>query len=298
MSHCLSLPAHHHQSALSKAEKPRGEAATVTFCDVGENGPGMQQIGASAREGNFVHPSDLEKMKESFESKFGGSAKLYELQDRLPTALQSEARRATVLVLRNFANTVVGDGTADGLWDEVRRMREHGETDCKVWMRGAVKAKHARHNNVIADFEQSPDYENKAGTVVAFARFQYHELLRKVLRTWLNQPATALVAELNYYFDVGKCGIGFHGDGERDIVAGVRLGEATKHMPLFYQAYHQGAPVGKLTTISLQHGDVYVMSHVAVGTDWKRRKVVTWRHAAGNPDTCSYVKAGMKRPRE
>ena len=32
------------------------------------------------------------------------------------------------------------------------------------------------------------------------------------------------------------------------------------------------------------------MSAKAVGTDWMSSSKVTWRHAAGNPATCSYVK--------
>jgi len=61
-------------------------------------------------------------------------------------------------------------------------------------------------------------------------------------------------------------------------------------MPFMIQAYHKSKPVGPQTTIKLRRGDVYIMTSKAVGTDWLHSSKVTWRHAAGNPQTCSYVK--------
>lgn len=61
------------------------------------------------------------------------------------------------------------------------------------------------------------------------------------------------------------------------------------------QAYHKSMPVGPQTTIKLRRGDVYIMTSKAVGTDWLHSSKVTWRHAAGNPDTCSYVKVKSKK---
>ena len=36
-----------------------------------------------------------------------------------------------------------------------------------------------------------------------------------------------------------------------------------------------------MTEITLNHGDIYIMSEKSVGNDWKRRKIPTLRHAAG-----------------
>jgi len=33
--------------------------------------------------------------------------------------------------------------------------------------------------------------------------------------------------------------------------------------------------------LKLEHGDIYFMSEKATGFDWKNRKIVTLRHAAG-----------------
>lgn len=41
-------------------------------------------------------------------------------------------------------------------------------------------------------------------------------------------------------------------------------------------------PIGKRAEIILQHGDMYVMSEKAVGTDWQRPSKIELRHAAGS----------------
>ena len=88
-----------------------------------------------------------------------------------------------------------------------------------------------------------------------------------------------MACEGNYYYDVSKCGIGFHGDGERKRVVGLRLGAS---IPLHYQWFHKSRPVGERSIIMLNHGDLYVMSEKAVGTDWLLKNTLTLRHAAGS----------------
>jgi len=87
-----------------------------------------------------------------------------------------------------------------------------------------------------------------------------------------------MFAELNYYYDIQKCGIGWHGDGERRLVVGLRIGAS---IPLHYQWFHHSKPVGERQIINLSHGDVYVMSQKAIGTDWLQKLVPTLRHATG-----------------
>ena len=36
-----------------------------------------------------------------------------------------------------------------------------------------------------------------------------------------------------------------------------------------------------LTSRKLNHGDIYIMSEKAVGTDWKKNSILSVRHAAG-----------------
>jgi len=80
------------------------------------------------------------------------------------------------------------------------------------------------------------------------------------------------------YDDVNRNGIGWHGDGERRKVVGVRIGES---MPLCYRWFHMGTPIGSQFTTQLNHGDLYIMSDKAVGNDWKKKLIPTLRHSAG-----------------
>jgi hypothetical protein len=150
---------------------------------------------------------------------------------------------------------------------------------------------------VIADFEQTSCIEKGQGTVVSFAKYDALERMRKAATKWMDQEHP-LVAEQNRYYNVGSCGIGWHGDAERDIVWGVRIGDATQSMPLMFQAYHRNAPIGPKTIIRLAPGDVYVMSNIAVGKDWHFSSRITWRHAAGAPSCSCSKDPKLKRTKQ
>ena len=109
-----------------------------------------------------------------------------------------------------------------------------------------VKNKHARHNNCIGDVAQAPEIAAGKGTVVPFSSLPWMSRLRAAL-TCLGPLGTGLVAETNKYFDVAKCGIGWHGDAERRVVVGVRLG-ASAAMPLKFQWFQQSSPLGVIWT--------------------------------------------------
>lgn len=87
-----------------------------------------------------------------------------------------------------------------------------------------------------------------------------------------------LAGELNNYYDIRKMGIGFHGDAERLKVIAVRVGES---LPLHYQWFYQNKPIGTRAIISLEHGDMYIMSQKTTGNDWKKKTSYTLRHATG-----------------
>ena len=90
--------------------------------------------------------------------------------------------------------------------------------------------------------------------------------------------------------DRSAVGIGFHGDTERRLVIGVRLGHASSFMPLYYQWFHRHKAVGDPYAIQLNHGDVYFMSEKATGYHWRLSSQVTLRHGTGR-------KAVLKRRR-
>jgi len=73
----------------------------------------------------------------------------------------------------------------------------------------------------------------------------------------------------NYYYDPSKCEIGFYGDTQRKIVIAVRLGQS---LPLHYQWFYQSKSIGQQIELMIHHGNIYVMSIKAVGTDWKKNR--------------------------
>lgn len=54
-------------------------------------------------------------------------------------------------------------------------------------------------------------------------------------------------------------------------------------MNLCYQWFLQSEAVGQKIEVMLHHSDLYIMSELATGFNWKTRKTLTLRHAAGGP---------------
>lgn len=94
-------------------------------------------------------------------------------------------------------------------------------------------------------------------------------------------------AEGNLYHDGGvkTTGLGYHGDAERRMVIAIRTGNNS--MPLHYQWFYRSKPMGKNFSVLISPGDFYAMSEKAVGTDWKKKSILTLRHASG---AAKYVK--------
>jgi len=150
--------------------------------------------------------------------------------------------------------------------------------DTKFFSYGEVKNKIARHNLCFANFSQEPDYEQKMGRVIAFDQLPLLNQVKAGIEQAVGEKGRNLIAEGNYYYDVNKCYIGYHGDKERRKVFAIRLGAP---FPFYYQWFHQWKPVGTRGTLMMTHGDFYIMSEKAVGTDWKYPSLITLRHAAG-----------------
>ena len=100
--------------------------------------------------------------------------------------------------------------------------------------------------------------------------------IRQVISEWTED--VLLNGEANYYYDISRCGIGFHGDGERRKVFAVRMGET---MPLYFKWHQNSQPVGEPIELVLNDGDMYIMSEKAVGFDWLKKKIATLRHSTG-----------------
>eukprot|EP00940_MAST-03C_sp_MAST-3C-sp2_P001638 g1638.t1 len=261
-------------SASSTFRIPRHETISLTFGDRAENHAGMQCIGDLAESG-FTY-EELQKMNAKW-IEAGAKTELISLHERLPSEdLRSDrAHRSGVLIIRNgLAHLLKKERAADDLWREQRRL----DFDKKALFRGKVKNKRARWNLCFAERKQEPDYAQGKGRIVAFDDCAHLKELRGSLASAFGEKAANLYAELNMYYDVTKCGIGFHGDSERKIVICARIGAS---MPMDFQWFLRFRPVGERCSFVLNHGDVYVMSEKATGCDWKKSSIYTLRHAAG-----------------
>jgi hypothetical protein len=242
---------------------------TLTFGDSAENHVGMEKIGTMVSEGEGFSVAELERLQEKLNTLPRVYCDLYRLNE-------VDQPDAAVLVLRNGVNAILRMKRfceAD-LFAEQAAL----EVDKKAFMYGRVVNKNARWNLCFDDVGHEPDYEAGKGRIVPYESIPCTKFLRESLFQFFGPKAKGLKCEANYYYDVKKCGIGFHGDSERRKVVGVRLGAA---MDMHFRWFKDGQPVGEEICVPLYGGDIYIMSEKAVGTDWKKRSIYTLRHATG-----------------
>lgn len=233
---------------------------TLTFGDRAENHVGMQKLGDLAPNGFTTE--ELQSICDQMDAEY------IDLGQVCPV----DCEDAGVLIIRDGLNHFGVD--PDELYDEQAAI----DYDQQAYMYGRVVNKHARWNVCFGEWSQEPDYPNKKGRVVAFDDAPLTAQIRNKLPELFGEKAADLMCEGNCYYDITKCGIGFHGDAERRRVIGVRVGNT---VPLHYQWYIKGNPIGDRVVLTLEHGDIYVMSEKAAGFDWKKKNVPTLRHAAG-----------------
>jgi hypothetical protein len=248
----------------------RKSTITLTFGDSAENHVGMEQLGRRVSPGQGFTCEELLAIRDRLQ--FTDITCEYISLNNVP-----DFPAASVLIIRNGVNKLLGrsDG-ADALFAEQAAL----PVDRQAFMYGRVVNKHARWNLCFDSFDQEPDYAAGKGRVIRIDNLPLTAALYNAMPITFGPKATDLKVEGNYYYDSSKCGIGYHGDSERRKVIGVRIGAT---MPLYYQWYHGGLKTGDRIQLSLNHGDIYIMSEKAVGTDWKSRLIPTLRHAAGAP---------------
>jgi hypothetical protein len=248
----------------------RKSVITLTFGDQAENHVGMEQIGHMVEQGMGFQLSDLNFAQKKF-SVFEHPVELFNLHDM---AGVEGLPPAYLLVVRKGVDTMLGDGMSEMLFKEQAGL----DVDKKAFMYGRVVNKSARWNLCFDEKSKDPDYESGKGRIISFDEVSLTKQIWEKFHFYFGEKARDLKGEGNYYYDIKKCGIGFHGDSERRKVIAVRLGGT---LDIHYQWYKEGAPVGNRIAIPLHGGDIYVMSEKAVGTDWKKKKIYTLRHATG-----------------
>lgn len=194
--------------------------------------------------------------------------------------MRIEDKRAVVWKIPNGVDRLLGPGAADKLHAESWSQQfDHQFLNDK---KQEVQYKWGRYNNCYADESGEPDYANGKGRLIAFGDAPMMAALRAKLPELLGDEAKDLYAESNLYPNVesAKVGIGFHGDTERSIVVGVRIGKA--QLPLRFQWYKNSDAISDEHVLELAHGDMYVMSWEATGQNWLKTKTVpVLRHGVG-----------------
>lgn len=201
---------------------------------------------------------------------------MVDLAEALPERLRAGNEAAT-LVIRQGAGHLGVD--ADLLLQEQETAVAY---DRRFYdqRRGRTLNKQARYNIVFGEEDIPASADFRQCTVKGFAGLPHLAALRAGLSKF-GPKASELLAEGNLYYDSG-CGIGFHGDAERKTVICLSLGKASV---LRYQWRLPGSSAHTLppVSISVGHGDIYIMSEKATGFDWKMRSKVRVVHAAGAP---------------
>jgi len=243
---------------------------TITFGEATESHVGMQVSGEIAKNGFSVE--ELKRYKLYFEER-KCSCELIHLNELLKDVDTNEAKieDAYVLVIRGGLKSIID---YNELCDELHGTKEI--VNKKALMRGKVKNKNARWGYCVNDFKQDPDYENGKGRIIDFNEHKNLSLLRREIKEFTERK---LLAEVNYYYNPKTCYIGYHGDRERKLVIGCRIGEPWY---LRYKWFYKSKPTSERLDILLNGGDMYIMSEKAVGFDWLKKNSYTLRHAAGN----------------
>ena len=243
---------------------------TLTWGCQSKNHVGMEKIGNGLSERGFSE-NDLEEVKRIFENE-KYKCILYDLNQEIDN-IPIDVEKAQVLVIKNgvslFANP-------DKLYEYLKCL----DWDKKYYdvRRQKVLNKLARYNLIFSDFNQKADYENKQGSVYDINDNQELKNIKLKLNSYFGEEFKNLECEGNYYYNLKKCGIGYHGDVERKKVIGMRFGESCD---LKYWWYYQNKRINKRINICLEHGDMYIMNFKATGNDWKKKNLFTLRHATG-----------------
>jgi hypothetical protein len=246
---------------------------TLTFGDAGENHKGMQIIGDKVDEGEGFTYDDLKELKTKFKD-YKLNSKLYKLNRYIPES--NDIPIAAVLVVKNFIQTILND--TEYTYKNFIEEQLNLEYDKKAFMYGRVVNKNARYNLCFDEKAQEPDYENGKGRIISYKEMKILNTIRKKLNKIIGRKFDNMKCESNYYYDINKTGIGYHGDTERRKVVAIRLGAS---LPIHYQWFKNNLPKGDNVNIDLDGGDLYIMSEKAVGTDWKSSSIYTLRHATG-----------------
>jgi hypothetical protein len=181
----------------------RKEAHTVTYGNRGENHIGNQVIGDDIPRGLGI--DDFHSAAKELNSK-GVETRIVNLAEEAGIGNVQDVPAAFVMVIKNGVNVLT-----EGKFDTFKHEVASKDMDDKALMYGQVRNKHARHNCLFGPTAQSPNYEIGNGTVYAFTDNPTVNEFKRSTTALFHMKDVLAVAEVNHYFDISKCGIGWHG---------------------------------------------------------------------------------------
>ena len=230
---------------------------TLTFGDQAENHVGMEKLGNLVDIGEGFNLDDFQKIKEKLND-IGIDVLFFNLSELSKNEYIKE--EAYVIVLKDAVNKILKiEGFDCDIFNKDRMFEEQADLDIdkKAFMYGRVVNKNARWNLCFDEKNREPDYENGKGRIISFDDVPITNSLRNVFSKYFGEKAKDLKGEGNYYFDLKKCGIGFHGDSERRKVVAIRLGSSPS-LDLHYQWFKDNSPVGERIILPIDSGDIYI----------------------------------------
>ena len=257
-----------------EVEEKINKAICITFGEQSENHVGMKKYGNGLSENGF-NCIELEEMKIEFE-KEGCECEMIDLCNLLGEEERGNIE-AKVLIIRNCIDKMLGEGKSESLLEDLLKLK----WDNKYWDSRfkRVNNKHARYNLCFGEENKEEDYENGIGRVISYDDVEILKGVKNKMENICKEKK--FECEGNYYFDAKKCGIGFHGDGERKKVIGVSLCSSDVVREINWIWYNKSERISERQVVKLNNGDCYIMSEKSSGFDWKRRSIKTLRHAAG-----------------
>ena len=113
------------------------------------------------------------------------------------------------------------------------------------------------------------DRDAKSGTIIAYNLVPRMAIWKSEMDKLIGEKH--LEGEGNYYYDVNKCYIGWHGDGERKKVAAANFSDDGVVREINWKWFKNSKSIGNKISVLLNNGDCYIMSEKASGYDWKKK---------------------------
>lgn len=146
----------------------------------------------------------------------------------------------------------------------------------------------------ILIISNGPDYLNGNEGVIGFDEIPLTKYLYTKLREYIgSNNAQDLRCTGSYHCDLAHCNIGFQGHMKREKVIGIQLDAS---MPMYFQWFKHAKPVGQRIELSLNNGDIYIMSENAIGCNLRIQTIYTVQHVNGSDKYLTLEKPDKSSP--